>query len=561
MGWERIDEFRRGAGPTEGSVVDELVNGEIDRSSFIRRASVLGLAAPTISAALMAVGQAPVAVASNLARTVGGRLRVGIIPPPSGVLDPHTLHADGEEGTVSIAGEYLTRATQGLAIVPELALSWAPNADASVWTFKLRPGVKFQNGQALSADDVVATYKRLVDPTSGSQALSVFQGVLATEGIQKVDDLTVAFHLQLPTASFPYLTSSTTYQGVILPASYQIGSFNKIPQATGAFQLVSYSSGVSAKYDRFPGWWGGTAPLDGVDATYYSDDASAATALLGGAIDLINHIQFATDRGLFNNSDVQVLAAPGSAHREIPMRTDLKNQLHDYRVRQAIALTLDRPAIVKTLYNGAASPGNDSPFSPVYPATDKSVPQRHQDVALAKRLMAQAGFPRGFKIELTANNGAEMPLLAQILQFSVKAIGVDMSLRLLPPSFYNAGTSTGPPTGWGTALWLNAPMTLTPWGHRAVPNVFLTAAFESKGIWNAAHYSNRKFDTAAKSFISAIALSDQRRYAKQMELILLHDTPVIIPIFYSWLAAASKRVTGYKTDAIGQVYLSKTSLG
>ncbi|MER3411108.1 MAG: hypothetical protein C4305_01390 [Thermoleophilia bacterium] len=243
------------------------------------------------------------------------------------------------------------------------------------------------------------------------------------------------------------------------------------------------------------------------------------------------------------------------------MRVDLKNPLADARVRRAIALTLDRPAIIKTLFNNYADLGNDSPFAPVYPSTDKTVPQRHKDLKQAKRLMAEAGYARGFEITLTTEQVGEIPQLAQIIQRSVKAIGIDMKLKILSATAYFAGTQTGPPSGWGNTPWLNTPMNITDWGHRPVPNVFLTSALMTKGVWNAAHYSNKKFDALARAFIAAISLKDQRRYARQMQLILLQDTPVIFPYFYNYLAAGSKKVKGYKADALGQVYLSRTSLG
>lgn len=557
----QVDEFRRTAGPLQGTVIDELVDGEMDRRTFIQRASVVGLSATTIGAVLQAFGHAPLARAASGAVKAGGRLRLGIVPPPAKGLDPHTYADQGSLEVGGIAGEFLTRATQSLTLLPELATSWKPNKDATAWTFKLRRGVKFQNGRPFSADDVVTTFKRLVDPSSGSQALSAFKGVLSPGGVKKLDDFTVEFRLEAPTASFPYLTSSTTYQAIILPADYRLGTFEKTPQTTGAFKLVSYTPGVGARYERFEGWWGGRAPLDGIDVTFYNDDAAIISALLGGQIDLINQIQFATGRALFKNPNVQIFSARGATHRQVPMRVDLKNPLADARVRRAIALTLDRPAIIKTLFNNYADLGNDSPFAPVYPSTDRTVPQRHKDLKQAKKLMAEAGYARGFAITLTTEQVGEIPQLAQIIQRSVKAIGIDMKLKILSATAYFAGTQTGPPSGWGNTPWLNTPMNITDWGHRAVPNVFLTSALMTKGVWNAAHYSNKKFDAAARAFIAAISLKDQRRYARQMQLILLQDTPVIFPYFYNYLAAGSKKVKGYKADALGQVYLSRTSLG
>jgi peptide/nickel transport system substrate-binding protein len=356
--------------------------------------------------------------------------------------------------------------------------------------------------------------------------------------------------------------SSTTYQAIILPANYQLGTFTTTPQCTGAFKLTSYNPGVGAKYDRFSGWWGGTAPLDGVDVTYYSDAAAADAALLGGTVDLLGQVQLASDRSLFNNSRVQIFSAHGATHREVPMRVDMSNPLKDPKVRQAIALTLDRPAIIKTLFSQYADVGNDSPWAPVYPSTvgAPDVPQRTKDITKAKSLMAQAGVANGFDITLTTEMVGEIPELAQIIKQSVTAIGINMTLSILTSTAYFDGSQTGPPSGWGNTPWLNTPINITDWGHRAVPNLFLTAALETGGVWNAAHYSNSDFDAAAKNFIAAISISDQRKYAKQAEQILLNDTPVIFPYFYYYLAAGTKKVQGYLADPEGGVWLSKTSL-
>jgi peptide/nickel transport system substrate-binding protein len=555
----QFEQYRReAAGPVENALIDDFVGGDLSRRDFLRRATVLGLSASTVGALFGALGETPLAFAGNEVGRAGGRIRVGIIPGPTKDLEPHTLADLGGFEAAGIAGEFLTRTTSTQGLRPELAVSWKPNKTATVWTFKLRPNVKFQNGQAFGADDVVATMERNV--AKDAQALSALGGVLSPGGTKKVDDLTVEFHLDSPNANFPYLVSSTTYQLIMLPANYQLGTFTSKPQTTGPFQLTSYTPGVGAKYDRFTGWWGGHAPLDGVDATFYTEDAALVSAMLGNQIDLAGQVNVTSGRALINNSNIQIIAAHGASHRQVPMRVDLKNPLHDYRVRQAIALTLDRPAIIKTLFSGFAVPGNDSPFASVYPSTNKSVAQRHKNLRKAKQLMEAAGHGKGFSITLTTEQVGEIPQLAQIIQRSVKAIGVKMNLHVLTSTAYFAGSQTGPPSGWGTTPWLNAPINITDWGHRAVPNVYLTAALKSKGPWNAAHYSSKRFDSLASSYVGAIALKDQRRYSGQIERQLLHDTPVIFPYFYYYLQAASKRVKGYQGDAIGQIYLGRTSL-
>jgi peptide/nickel transport system substrate-binding protein len=541
----------------QNTVVDDLFAGECDRAGFIQRATMFGLSASVMSGALLAAGEAPVAFAKQTRGKAGGRLRIGMTPIPKGTLEPWTYQETVALQLGGISGEFLNRNRQNLTLAPELAVSWSPNANASEWTYKLRQGVKFANGKPMTADDVIATYHRLLTDAT-SQAGSAFSGVLSDAGVSKVDDFTITFKLDTPTASFPYLTSNTTYQAIILPKDY-VGPFEKTPQTTGAFNLVAYTPGVSAKYDRNPNWWGGSAPLDGVDATL-GEDTAVINALIGGQVDLLNGIVFANSRALFNNSNIKIFTARGATHREIPMRVDQPaSVLHDKRVRQAIALTLNRPQIIKTLFNNLADLGNDSPFAPVYPSTSK-VPQRHQDIRTAKQLIAAAGLKPGWKTDLVTYQTAELPQLAQIVKQAVKAIGGTINVKILTGTQYYSGSPTQTP-------WLNNPMTITDWGHRGVPNVLLNAALTSKavpskkaGTWNAAHFKNKKYDSLVKAFGAAVSLADQKKISKQIELLLLDQTPVIFPYFYNSLNAGSPKVQGYSVDQLGSEYLSKASL-
>ena len=555
---KRLDEYRFSqAGPLENDLIDEFAVGGVDRRGFIQRATVLGLSMGVVGSALAAY-DAPSAFGAPSRGKAGGRLRLGVLPPPAKDLEPHKLADTGGLVTDGIAGEFLTRSTKTLALLPELALSWSPNANATVWTFKLRPNVKFHSGQAFGAADVVATYERLVGADSG--ALSAFKGVLSSGGIKAVDNLTVQFTLDSATASFPYLTSSTTYQAIILPKDYKLGTYDKTPQGTGAFRLISYTPGVGAKFDRNPNWWGGTAPLDGVDITYYTDPAAHVAALVGGQVDMLNEVQFANGRALFNNPNVQIFPVRGAQNRTVGLRVNLNNPLKDRRVRRAIALTLDRPAIVKTLFNNFADVGNDSPFAPVFPSTNKSVPQRKKDIPAAKKLLAAAGYAKGFKVPFIVQKNGEMPQLAQIMQRSARAIGIDLALQLQTDAQFFAGTQWTAPCSYGNTPWLNGAMTLTGWGGRAVPNVYLSSEVKSCSIWNEAQYKNPKLDRVIDKYLGAIALSDQRKYANQIQRTLLNDTPFIFPYFFNSLAAGSKKVKRYNHDASAQVYLSRTSL-
>ena len=138
---------------------------------------------------------------------------------------------------------------------------------------------------------------------------------------------------------------------------------------------------------------GGAAapPLDGVDATIYDEDGAAAVAaMLAGSQDLLSQVSLSTGRPLLKNPNVKMFTARGASHRSIGMRVDTA-PFKDARVRRALALTLDRPGLLKTVLGGFGDIGNDSPFAPLYASTSKSVPQRHKDLRKAKQLFTAAG--------------------------------------------------------------------------------------------------------------------------------------------------------------------------
>ena len=236
------------------------------------------------------------------------------------------------------------------------------------------------------------------------------------------------------------------------------------------------------------------------------------------------------------------------------MRCD-KAPFTDPRVRQAVALTLDRPAIVQALFKGFADLGNDSPFAPVFPSTNTSVAQRAQDIAKAKSLLAAAGHPNGFTTHLTTESLGEIPQLAQIVVQSAKEIGVTIGLTVETSTKYYGNFL------FGTSDWLDATISLVDYGHRGVPNVFLTAPLQTTnsktgtGAWNAAHFASADYDRLANQYIATGDLSSQRTIAGQIETLLLDQTPIIYGYFYNYLTASAKNVTGAYPTAVGHIFL------
>lgn len=546
-----LDLLRRQASALENHVVDEFLAGRLDRRGLLREGARFGLAAPLLAGLIGAASP----VAAPLARAEGKKnatIRVASQMPASAV-EPVTTANSGGLILLQQTGEFLVYDQADLMLKPMLALSWKANDDGSVWTFKLRPNVKFHNGHVMTADDVVATMDRLADPKNGSNALSAFKGVLSKGGTRKVDDLTVEFHLDAPNGNFPYIVSTDNYNAIILPADYS-GDFEKTFIGTGPFKLDHYTAKVGVNFVRNDDYWGEKAFPARLEFTFYADQQPMILALQGGQVDVIQQISVQGAQGVLHDPDINIINIKSAVHREFHLRNDTPN-LSDKRVRQAIALTLDREAIIKGLFQGLGSPGNDSPFAPVYPSTDKSVPQRKRDIALAKKLMAEAGHEKGFEATLTTERVMEMPDYAVLIQNAVAEIGIKLNLKIETDTAYYGKAQ------FGQSDWLDSEMGITDYGHRGVPNVLLGAPLLSGGAWNAAHFKNPDYDKLVAHYVAATDLGVQREAAGKIQRLLLDETPIVYAYFYDYLTATAKDVQGVRVNPISQLFLAGTTVG
>jgi peptide/nickel transport system substrate-binding protein len=555
----RLSRLRQDQGDVANHIIDEFAAGRLSRRDFIRRASVVGISVPVLGSVLAACGSSSSSSAksgtsssSTATGAPGATIKAGITTPTAAI-NPVTVADQGGLDMLAQTGEYLCLSTQTLTLKPVLATSWTPNATSDVWTFKIRQGVKFHNGAALTADDVVYTYQLHANPKNGSNALSVLGGVLSPSGVVKVDDSTVAFHLEAPNGNFPYLTSSDNYNMIIIPKGYNPASWQSTFIGTGPFVLGSYTPKSGATFTRNESYWGTKALPSGTEFTFYDTQNPMILALTGSTIDVVGQFSVSGAQELLTGS-YNIIKLKSSAHRELSMRCD-QAPFTDPRVRQAIALTLNRQAIVTALFKGYADVGNDSPFAPVFPSTDTSVAQRAQNISQAKSLLAAAGHSSGFSTQLITENLLEIPDYAQIVAQSAAEIGVKINLKVESSSAYY-GKAT-----FGNSDWLDATMSLVDYGHRSVPNAFLTAALETinaktgTGPWNAAHFNNTSYDKLAAQYVAASDLSTQRSIAGQIETLLLAQTPVIFSYFYNYLTATASGVTGVYPTAIGHLFL------
>jgi peptide/nickel transport system substrate-binding protein len=551
----RLDAIRADRSELENHYIDELLAGGLSRREFVRRGAVLGMSTAVMGAVLGA-GAGAASAAAPRARALsaprgakkGGTLKLAS-QAPAAAINPLTIADSGGLCMLAQTGEFLAFDNNlALQLQPMLAESWTPSKGGTVWTFKLRTGVKFHNGQALTADDVVYTFKQLSDKTNASNALSTFTGVLSPAGVVKVNSHEVAFHLEAPNGNFPYLVSSDNYNAIIVPNGTNFADWQKTFVGTGPFKLHAYSQNVGATFVANPDYWGGAPYLDGTAFTFYASQEPQILALQGGTVDVVVQFVPSGAEALLKSGAYSIIKLRSANHRELSMRNDLA-PFTDPRVRQAIALSLNRPAMVTALLSGDGEVGNDNPFAPKFTSTDTAIPQRTQNIAKAKALLSAAGHPHGFSTSLTTEQYEEIPELAQVIQEQAKAIGVDISLKVeTQDNYYGKAT-------YGNSDWLDAIMSLVDYGDRGVPNVYLEAPLTSTGPWNAAHFKNPAYDKLVKQYVAAVDLQTQKSIAGKIETLLLAETPLIIPYWIDGLTATRPSVHGVNPTSISAIYL------
>ena len=558
-------------------LIDALNSGRINRRDFVRRAALLGLSVPTISAVLAACGgddegdEADTATAEGTAEATataegtaeatataedtgaapaGGTIRVAT-QKPAGPLDPIAMQDLGTYGVVSQCFEFLCTLGDDGDIAPGLAETWTPNDDGTVWTFALRQGVMWHDGTPFTSADVAATFDRLSAADNAG-----LKGVIGAGSVDTTDPATAVVTLLAPNGNFPYLVSVYNAQTVITPAAYESGTtLDASPNGTGPWKLASFDAASGAEYTANPDYWGGVPALGTASWSFFDDEGSMVTAAAAGEVDTLVQFQVVGGEALFDNPDFTVVGFPTAAHRQIWMRCDT-GQFADKRVRQALGLCLDRQVLVDTLFKGRADIGNDHVIAPLYPFHDPSTPQRTRDIEAAKALLAEAGFPDGLTADLHFGQLQEIPELAQLIQAQAAEAGFTLNLAGESlDTFYGAqwcpAEPADPPCSGAAELGI------VDYGHRATPDVYLNAALSTNGIWNSSQYSSPDFDAAFAAYAASVGLEAQTAAAKTIQDILLEDSPVLVPYHYNYISGWSVKFDGIKVSALGQMFLDK----
>ena len=470
-------------------------------------------------------------------------------------VDPVAMQDLGGYGMVAQVFEFLATLGENGEIAPGLAESWEPNEDGSVWTFKLRQGVKWQDGTDFTSDDVAATMDRLVE--AGKAGL---KGVIEKGAVDASDPATAVFTLTSPNGNFPYLVSVFNAQTVITPVDYVTGTtLDKNSNGTGPLEADASTTRPPAPSSRAT-TPGGAARRHwtATEFQFFDDLGTMVTAMQGGSVDAI--VQFSVIGGdaLLNSPDFNLLEVESSTHRQIWMRCD-KGQFAEKEVRQALALHLRPPADARHAVQGpgrASATTTPSPRS--CPSTTARCPSARRTSTRPSSSCPTPASPAS-SATLHAVDLQEIPELAAAhpeRRQGGRASTWRSRWRAARPSTAPSGarpirpTRRAPvPPSWASST------TATGWCLTCSS----TPRLATKGVWNSSQYSSPEFDAAFKEYQGAIGVDAQKAACKKIETILNEDVPVGVPFFYNYLSGNSKKFQGVRVSALGQMFLDKAS--
>jgi peptide/nickel transport system substrate-binding protein len=463
--------------------------------------------------------------------------------------DPLTMdpHSQNEGLTNAVNGqvyERLTRRDRQLHLAPSLATEWAQTGPTT-WRFKLRPGVRFHDGAPLTAEDVVFSVNRAKDPVS---TFSVYANALGTP--VAVDPLTVEFRLPQVSPVFLQHLDSIVIMNKAWAERHRVqrpldfknkeesyASFNA--NGTGPFVLVNRQPGIRTTFRRHPAWWGkAEGNVQEIIYTPIANDATRLAALISGEIDFVLDPAPRDVVRLRSTTGVKVIDGPENRILFIGMdqqRDELlygsvkdRNPFKDLRVRRALYHAVDIETLRGKLMNGMAVPTGGNTPSPLAAYNDPEIERRMPfDVALARRLMAEAGYADGFEVTLDCPNNRYVndeeiciALAAMWAQIKVKVRVNAMPRATYFPKMEKWDTSLYM-LGWGGAV-TDAETTLTP--------VMRNQGTKGEGLYNYGRSRNDKFDAlAAQSSTEAdpkkreaLVKAALREWKEQVHTIPLH---------------------------------------
>lgn len=477
-------------------------------------------------------GQSESEGASETKRRKGGTLTVGITGgTPADQLDPNSGGLNNPQvARINMLFNALVVLDVNAQVQYDLAEEITPNKDATEWTIKLRKGVTFHDGKPFTADDVVYTFNRVLDPKKPLQAKASL-GPIDVKNIAKVDDHTVRLPYLFPYATLVEQMATYFYFLYIAPTGFDVTN----PIGTGPFKYESFTPTRQSTFVKNENYWRDGLPyLDRVVITDFSDGSAAANALASGQLNAYAGIT-PTDTLTFKaNSSFKILQSRSGSFSPFTMRVD-KEPFTDKRVRQAMRLIVNRPKLISNALGGEATPGSDV-FSPFDPCFDKSL-DRQQDIEQAKSLLRSAG-KEDLAIELTTTAAHQFNDMAQLFAQDADSAGVKVKLNRLDTASYY-----GPEYHnylFAFQYWLYNPY---------LPQV---AQSQLPGVpGSSTHFDNAEYNKLYAQANATVEESARCDISQQMMKIDFEEGGYIIPAFLNVNDAYQSTIKGFRESRIG----------
>jgi peptide/nickel transport system substrate-binding protein len=456
-------------------------------------------------------------------------------------LDPQKTSAYFSFEVLENVFDTLVQPDANLEMRPALAESWTVSPDQRAWTFHLRHGVTFHDGSPFTADDVVYSYRRIID-----QKLTNSDKFSAVTNVTAPDRSTVAITLKQPTPNL--LTNLGGFKGVAIVQRRNVesGQLATHPIGTGPFAFVSRTSGDSITLKANPAYWAGAPKISGVTFRFISEPSTALSALQAGEIDWTDSIPTQRVAALKDDDSVTLATTPSNDYWYLALN-EARAPWNDVRVRQAIAYAIDRDAILQATSYGTAVANQlaipkGNPWYTPYDA------YRH-DIERAKGLLHEAGAAPKSLDMLVTTEYPETVTAAQIIADNLAPLGITVNIRTVDFATWLDEQNNG-----------HFDMLMMGWLGNIDPDDFYYAQHHTDGSSNAQKFSNPEVDRlldAGRVETNRTARADD--YAKaatiiadQVSYIYLYNPSVI----QAW----TTRLSGYDARRDGAVRFRTASL-
>jgi peptide/nickel transport system substrate-binding protein len=522
-----------------------LAEGKIGRREFLRSATLVGLSA---TAAYGFVGRlfGESAVSPALAAMPkGGTIRISMRVMK--VDNPHTFDWAEKSNVVRQVCEYLTKTGYDNVTRPYLLEKWEPSDDLKTWTLYLRKGVKWHNGRAFAADDVVWNFKQVLDPANGSSMIGLLKGYLMNDkgtalwdanAIEKVDDHTVRLNCKEAQLAVP--EHLFHYPFLILDPA-EGGQFRAGSNGTGPFQLVEHDVGRKSVFKARSDYWGEGPYVDTLEFVDLGGDPAADLAALESRqVDGLFGAGPNTLHGLKAIDHAQMYQVVTAETAVVRGKVAVK-PFQDPRVRKALRLAVDPEKIMKISVGSLGLPGEHHHVCPVHPEYAK-LPPMSRDVAQARSLLADAGYPNGLDLQIACASDVPWQIIGvEAMVHQWEEAGIRVKINSMPSASY-----------WD--VWDKVPFGYTLWYHRPLGIMVLGLAYRSGAPWNESGYANPEFDRLLNQAEGTLDLDKRRQVIAQICKIMQEDGPIVQTVWRSVFTFYDKRVKGFRMHPSNYIF-------